>query len=99
MTRSLLVTTAVVVAIVATVANLAGGTHASSSVGMRVVVLGSYDSTHYTAVPATTALEARGIPYDYINVRDLPWGSVLPLEDASGMGKYYGIMMTNRALL
>jgi len=68
-------------------------------VSMRVLVLGVVPESDPTVGGITTALNARGAPYTYINVRDgYANNEPLPLRDASGRGNYYAIVKMSRQL-
>ena len=87
-------------AVVVSVVLMAAFAHAQSQVAMRVLVCGVTPPTNYDVQPWIQALEARGIPYDYIDARrNLRNSESLPLVDSStGHGKYYGIILANAAM-
>lgn len=69
-------------------------------VGLKVLVLGVVPAGDATLSAITTALTARGTPFDYVNVLDgYQNGEELPLVDAAtGRGNYYAIVKTSRDL-
>lgn len=67
---------------------------------MKVLVIGTVPATDATLAGIKMALDARGAPYDYLNVLvDLTPNAELPLIDAAtGRGNYYAIVKTSRDL-